>query len=155
MSFLITQNVLTLDAFNKAKTIGLFAGLKNEVQTKDLFEAAKKRGKTLFFPKVEGTSMKFYKTDFWNHLQSGTFSILEPQGTGGFGNPDLILVPGLAFDRKKNRLGRGKGFYDRYFQAHPNTQKMGLCFSLQLLSHIEKQAHDVAMDHVITEQEVI
>ena len=69
---------------------------------------------------------------------------------------DLLLVPGLAFSRAGGRLGRGGGFYDRFLsEVHPRAVKLGVCFHVQLFPELPLEAHDCAMDQIVTEAEVI
>lgn len=102
--------------------------------------------------------------DDWNfsNTQSES-SIPEPSDQSGakFDSAELdqsvIIVPGLAFDRTGNRLGRGKGYYDRFLSSLPPSglRKIGVCWSIQLLDQIPVASHDVPMDCVVTEQEVV
>lgn len=68
---------------------------------------------------------------------------------------DVIFVPGLAFDRRGNRLGYGKGYYDRFLNEQKNALKIGLCFDFQLLDEIHAEAHDVPVDWIISEKELL
>jgi 5-formyltetrahydrofolate cyclo-ligase len=81
--------------------------------------------------------------------RSNRFGILEPaQALREIPPVDVVVVPGVAFDRRNNRLGRGKGYYDRLL-ATINTYKIGVCFGCQLLEHVPHDAHDVRMDRVV------
>ena len=80
----------------------------------------------------------------------GDFNILEPQNdpyTGGF---DLIIVPGVAFDRHGNRIGRGKGYYDRFLCQHLDVKRIGICFDFQLVDEVPTDPLDIKMDEVIS-----
>ena len=68
---------------------------------------------------------------------------------------DLVIVPGVAFDRKKNRLGRGKGYYDRFLEQAKNAKTIGICKSDRLFDHVPTDAHDRKMDALITETEIL
>ena len=86
-------------------------------------------------------------------LQKGAFNIWEPDDTCpivGLQEIELIIVPGVAFDRSRNRLGRGKGFYDRIL-TQLEIPKIGICFDFQLKEHIPTEAFDEKMDVILTE----
>ena len=80
----------------------------------------------------------------------GDFNILEPQNEPYTGNFDLIVVHGVAFDRQGNRLGRGKGYYDRFLCQHLKVKRIGICFDFQLVDSIPTEPFDIRMDEVIT-----
>ena len=84
-------------------------------------------------------------------LQEGAFHIMEPIGEP-FGDHDQInvaLVPGMAFDAAGRRLGRGKGYYDRFLAAHPHLYKIGVCFPFQRVAEVPFEEHDVCMDLIV------
>ena len=67
-------------------------------------------------------------------------------------SPDLVIVPGLAFDPTGARLGRGKGYYDRWLGANPAVKTLGVCFSCQILEKLPAEPHDAHVDAILTEQ---
>ena len=79
---------------------------------------------------------------------------MEPIGEEYTGNIDLIIVPGVIFDREKNRLGYGKGYYDRYL-SNKDIYKIGICFSDQVIDLLPSESHDIKMNIIITEKEKI
>lgn len=99
----------------------------------------------------------------WKKLaRSGSFGILEPDESGESFNPELspqtaVLVPGLAFDQSGNRLGRGRGYYDR-FLSRPQFRsllKIGVCWEMQLIDEVPVESHDIMMDWVCHERGVV
>ena len=80
----------------------------------------------------------------------GDFNILEPQNEPYTGDFDLIIVPGVAFDRKGNRIGRGRGYYDRFLCQHLDVKRIGICFDFQLVDEVPTEPLDIKMDEVIT-----
>ena len=83
-------------------------------------------------------------------LKQGSLGIWEPDTQKEYLNSiDLVIVPGVAFDRDKSRLGRGKGYYDRYF-INKRIVKIGVCFDFQLLESIPIDSFDIKMDKVVT-----
>jgi 5-formyltetrahydrofolate cyclo-ligase len=89
-------------------------------------------------------------------LQLGAFQIEEPQGdeVSDISDIELIVVPGIAYDRRGNRVGRGKGYYDRLLTSTRAT-KIGVGYDFQLVDEIDAEPHDVLMDVIVTEHELI
>lgn len=93
---------------------------------------------------------RLYETE--KDLVEGAFNIMEPQGPlfTDYGKIDVVVVPGMAFDKKGNRLGRGKGYYDRFLsQLPPYIYKIGVCFDFQKFDNIPAEETDVRMDCVV------
>ena len=86
-------------------------------------------------------------------MQKGSYNIYEPQGETftDLVSIDAAIIPGVSFDRHGNRLGRGKGYYDRFLKKL-NTFKIGICFSFQISDEIPHDEHDIAMDEIWTEE---
>ena len=87
-------------------------------------------------------------------MEAGAYGIMEPEGPAftAYDDIDLIIIPGVAFDVKHNRLGRGKGYYDRFLPLIPDTYKIGVCFPFQMTTSIPAEEHDIRMDEIITSQ---
>lgn len=127
----------------------LYASLPDEVQTLDFIEAWRHR-KTIILPTVVGDDIIPVELADDVTFAEGDFHIPEPQShpyTGGF---DLIVVPGMAFDSNGHRLGRGKGYYDRFLAQHPKVHTIGLCFDFQLLPEVPSESHDRIIDEIIS-----
>ncbi|MGN0282320.1 MAG: 5-formyltetrahydrofolate cyclo-ligase [Prevotella sp.] len=137
--------------FAQAKTVMLYAALPDEVDTTTLLKNTE--GKTIILPKVTGdTTMETRLFRRWEDLSEGKFNILEPNGPlfTDYEAIDVVVVPGMAFDRDGNRLGRGKGYYDRFLTELPDhIYKIGVCFDFQKFDHIPADDNDVAMDIVV------
>ncbi len=137
----------------------LYLGIGHEVDTQRLLEHALAHGKRVFVPRCHADGVMdaveiFGKDD----LQSGMFGILEPKDSLKKANPcelDLVIVPGVAFDRKKNRLGRGKGYYDRFLEQAKHAKTIGICRNDRLFDQVPTDAHDRKMDALITETEIL
>jgi 5-formyltetrahydrofolate cyclo-ligase len=152
----IAEFVENLPVFQSSHRIALYHALPDEVQTVGLLERWHK-SKQVFLPVVLGNELVMCPYTGESELQPGSFGIMEPQGELPPEEPsslDLLIVPGVAFDRDKNRLGRGKGFYDRLL-ADLDVPTIGLCFDFQLFTQIPTDAHDRRMSYIITESGVI
>lgn len=146
------------DLFRAASRIALYHALPGEVQTAEFLEKWQDK-KNFYLPVVEGDDLRLVPYRGNNHLKAGSFGILEPIAEEiGPTDPitpstlDLIIVPGVAFDRKNNRLGRGKGYYDRLL-AKLDIPKIGICFDFQLFDEIPAEPFDRKMNQVISENE--
>ena len=134
-----------------AKTVLMYYSLPDEVFTHDFIEKLSKE-KTILLPVVKGDDLELKVYTGRECMQKGSFNIDEPQGEtyNDLTSIDVAVIPGVSFDRHGNRLGRGKGFYDRFLKKL-NTFKIGICFDFQLNDEIPHGEHDVAMDEVWTE----
>ena len=90
-----------------------------------------------------------------SEFQTGAFGIREPVGTTMEPSPDLVLVPGLAFDTTGGRLGRGKGFYDRWLAANPTVRSVGICFKCQIVESLPFESHDARVSAIVSEEGVL
>lgn len=129
--------------------------LGNEVDLLWLAESLLRIGKQVAFPRTNGTDMEFYPVKSLDGFQKGAFGIMEPVGECPLKEEKpLVLVPGLGFDIEGNRMGYGKGFYDRYFARFPASRKVGVAYNIQMTEEIPKDEYDIPMDFVITEEVV-
>ncbi len=154
---LVFEKLNALDSWKLAKNVLLYNSLPDELDTHSLIENAIINGKkNIYLPRVNGDDLDIVRVENLGELTSGAFNIYEPNGNNII-TPDmldLIIIPGVAFDRFGNRLGRGKGFYDRLL-ACTNAKKIGICYDCQLLEGIPTEAHDKKMDAIITPSEIL
>jgi 5-formyltetrahydrofolate cyclo-ligase len=152
----ICERLLQLDLWKNAGTVCAYLSLGNEVATHELVSASL-GGKTILVPRShEGGVMTWHRLHEWEALAPGMYGILEPppESPPVEPRPHLVLVPGLAFDRQGHRLGHGGGYYDR-FLAQVGGAKVALAYAWQIYGRIPREGHDVRMDAIVTEQEVI
>lgn len=145
----IMQKLSAHPNFIHSQRIMLYASLPDEVQTMDFISEWKER-KQIILPTVVGDDIIPVELTKDVMMVEGDFHIMEPEShpyTGGF---DLIVVPGMAFDRSGNRLGRGKGYYDRFLAKYPEVKTIGICFDFQYVESIPTELHDRVMDEIIT-----
>lgn len=139
--------------FAKAKTVMLYCALPDEVDTRELLDRCVEEGKKVLLPKVTGdTTMELRQYTGSADLAVGAFGILEPSGNTftDFDTIEVAVIPGMAFDSSGNRLGRGKGYYDRFLSMLPaRIYKIGVCFDFQKFKHIPADTTDIRMDLVI------
>jgi len=111
--------------------------------------------KTLLLPCVDGDDLRLRQYTGPQCLKAGEqFGIGEPTGPEytDLDHVQLIVVPGVAFDRMGNRMGRGRGFYDRLLKSTPNAYKVGVAFDFQILDSIPTESFDVPMNKVVSEK---
>ncbi|OEU74337.1 MAG: 5-formyltetrahydrofolate cyclo-ligase [Desulfuromonadales bacterium C00003107] len=154
-SLQIQQRLLKSAEFQDAAAIALYSPVLNEVFTEQLFGAASDAGKLIVYPRVRGDDLEFVRVAGPGDLVPGSFGVLEPIGDQLLSPAalDMVVVPGVGFDRQGGRLGYGKGFYDRGMHCSQRPGCLvGLCFELQLLEQLPAESHDVHMDILITEK---
>ena len=127
--------------------IAAFSALSGEPDVIDPWPKEKR----VALPRISDANLTFHWVTCREELRPGRFGILEPpaeasEAGNGF---DLILVPGLAFDLQGGRLGRGKGYYDRFLSTASGL-RAGVCFEDQIVEAIPGEPHDVRMDFVVT-----
>lgn len=152
MSAEAVARLMALPQMAAAKTVMLYYSLPDEVSTHELAGRLVERGKVVVLPVVTGpTEMELRRYRSADDLSMGAFGIMEPTGEPftSLAEIDLAVVPGMAFDTRGNRLGRGKGYYDRFLSQLPQATKVGLCFPFQKFPGVPTDENDVRMDLVI------
>ena len=150
----ITDQVLKLSEFVKAKHILAYADYNHEVMTRYIIEEAWKAGKEVAVPKVVGKNMVFYRLTDFSQLEPGYFGIPEPvRGEIVKWEDALMIMPGVAFDPENNRVGYGGGFYDKYLEKHPNMHAVAIAFELQMYRELPFEEHDIKPEKVVTEKQ--
>ena len=141
-------------AFMMADKILMYHSLPDELSTIDFIDKWHTR-KHFFLPRVNGVNLDVLPYDR-TRLQYGSFHIEEPTGDDieDIDNIELIIVPGIAYDNRGNRVGRGKGYYDRLLSRTKAT-KIGIGYDFQLVDEIDSDPHDITMDIVITDSRII
>ncbi len=135
----------------EARTIVAYYSLPDEVDTHALLDELVADGKIVFLPKVlDDETMELCRYTGRESLREGAFHIMEPTGKTftADAQADIALIPGLAFDAQGHRLGRGKGYYDR-FLASFKGKTIGVCFDFQKVAEVPVDAHDVSVDRVV------
>ncbi|MCR2820396.1 5-formyltetrahydrofolate cyclo-ligase [Lederbergia panacisoli] len=159
-SYLIANNLFESNEWKDADIIGITISHFPEVDTWQLIRKAWKEGKKIVIPKCYPTEkkMEFRQITSFKQLETVFFGLFEPieAETTKFNHRDieLLIVPGLVFNRKGYRIGFGGGYYDRFLTDFSGAT-VSLCFSIQLLDNIPMENHDIPVKKIITENEII
>lgn len=137
----VKDKLFRLDIFNKVKVILFYVSFKGEVETSEMIKEARRRKKIVAVPVCdrEAMSLEAVLMNSGEKMQKGPYSVKEPvyKRYVPLELIDMVIVPGLAFDKDGRRLGRGKGFYDRFLKSlSPRVNKVGLAFSFQMFKQI-------------------
>ena len=145
-SEMIIDDIIASGILHRFASVLLYKALPNEVNVDRLIEWALGHGKAVYLPRVSGDDIQIVKLPC--DLAEGVFGVLEPIGECANISPVLVITPLLAVDLDGNRLGKGKGYYDRYFAQNQPCYKVGVAFRQQLLDSVPGSEHDVKLDRV-------
>jgi 5-formyltetrahydrofolate cyclo-ligase len=152
----IKEILFGLPEFKNAKTVFFYISYNGEVFTHDMIRESFLR-KNVIVPisNIKDETLILSQLKSWDELTVGTYRILEPRIEKirriEPSEIDLIIVPGVAFDKSGNRLGHGKGYYDKLLQ-NTNAKTVGLAFEFQIVNEVPTESHDKAIDILITEK---
>lgn len=153
----IKNNLFCLKEFANAETILFYVSKNKEVRTDDMIKQSIKMGKKTLVPYINKKSNEIIPSkiiNFDKELEMGSFGIREPKKM--FRRPvnpeiiDMVIVPGIVFDRRGYRIGYGKGFYDK-FLSKIRCETIGLAYSFQIIDMIPNEEHDIPIKTIITE----
>lgn len=168
----IRERLLALPEFSTAAVILLYASFKSEVDTFEAIKYCLSNNKTVVLPRVNETkeALSLYEIKDISELAKGHFGVPEPAVSEDrrrdIAGIDVVIVPGVAFDEGCNRLGYGKGFYDKLFSAISSQQsavsdnrqkncRIALAYEEQIVAHLPAEPHDMKMDKIITDKRII
>ena len=163
LSQIICQRFAELPEYHAAQTVMFYVDVRAEVRTRHYLPTALEHGKRIIVPYCVDGELELFHLQDMQELSVGMYKILEPlpelrelpQKRIDVAELDLIMVPGVAFDRTGARMGHGFGYYDKLLEhARTDTPLVALAFECQLFEEIPTQAHDVFMDKIITEATV-
>ena len=160
-SRLIWERVRVFAAFQTANTLVLYSADENEVQTEAIWREASDQGRAVYYPRItsDRANLEFVRRRPGDRLISGTFGILIPPGEDllvDLRATDLVLTPGVGFDRQGHRLGRGKGYYDRAFRGIlAGALRVALAYEFQVVPAIPVGPDDEAVHSIVTEARLI
>ena len=156
----IVDRFMQLPEYQQAQTVMFYVDVRTEVRTRQALPAALASGKRIVIPYCVEGELELFHLESMDELELGMYRILEPKaelrGILAKRTPveelDLVMVPGVAFDRRGGRTGHGKGYYDKLLEhALSKTPLIALAFECQLFPEIPMQEHDIFMDKVVTE----
>lgn len=145
----VFETLSKMAAFVMADKVLMYHSLPDELSTHEFIDAFAD-AKEFFLPRVNGLDLEILPYDR-THMHLGAFQIEEPDGddTVDIDQMDLVVVPAVAYDRRGNRIGRGKGYYDRLL-SRARAITVGVCYDFQLFDEFEAEEHDIPVDFVIS-----
>lgn len=143
------------EVFGYGSVFLLYMPIKCEVDTLPLINVLHNSGKKVYLPCVRGNNMVFRLFTGFESLIRGNFGVFEPSGEPLEGSFDTAAIPAVAFDGECNRLGYGKGFYDRFFASAKSGRRVGLAYDFQIVEKVFAEPHDEPIDIIITEKRII
>jgi 5-formyltetrahydrofolate cyclo-ligase len=159
----IVARFMGLPEYQAAQTVMFYIDVRAEVRTRHALPEALSSGKRIVIPYCVDGLLELFHLESMDELETGMYKILEPKAElrsrpdkhVDVEQLDLIMVPGVAFDRRGGRSGHGKGYYDKLLEhSRPDTPLIALAFECQMFDEVPTQDHDVFMDKVITEDAV-
>ncbi|MEE9322996.1 MAG: 5-formyltetrahydrofolate cyclo-ligase [Candidatus Aenigmarchaeota archaeon] len=156
----IKGKMFSLPEFKKAKIILFYVSVRGEVRTDKMISESLEKGKRILVPfaNLKEKTLLISEINNLDELEPGAFGIPEPKKPKDFplDKIDLVVIPGIAFDKKGNRVGYGMGFYDRFLKTlKKNIPLIALAYDLQIVNHIPTDGKDVRIHKIITEKEII
>lgn len=165
-SKIIQEKLFNMEEYKRSKAIFIYMSFNREVDTRDIIRDSLNKGKRVAIPKIVNGEMEFYYINNINDVEIGCFGVQEPIAIEGLAyfrdceDSAFMIMPGVAFDHKKHRIGYGKGFYDKYLMkyGHDNNgkfSKIALAFDFQVLEEIPCESYDILPDMIITDKEIV
>jgi len=163
VSIAIMNRFMELPEYDAARTVMFYVDVRDEVRTRQALPAALATGKRIVVPYCVDGELELFWLEVMDELELGMYRILEPKNELRDvvhkrlqpEDLDLIMVPGVAFDKNGGRTGHGKGYYDKLLEhAKPETPLVALAFECQMFDEIPMDHHDIYMDKVVTENDV-
>lgn len=150
------SKVLQFPELLEANTVCVYMPTGNEIDTSAIIQYCLENQKRVAAPRIEGDTMDFYYFQSIVDLKQGAYDIWEPTGTERVTDEEsVVIMPGVAFDLDCNRIGYGKGYYDKYLSKHPNMKKIALAYEFQIVGKIKREIHDIRPEMIVTERRVI
>lgn len=150
----IMERIRNHQAFRDAKVVMFYYPIQNEPDLRPLIDECKHE-KTVILPVAHRKEIEMRIYTDKAHMRVGHFGVPEPTGEIFVGNPDLIIVPGIAFDKDLNRLGRGGGYYDRFLKRFAQATKFAVAYDFQIVKRVPSASFDFRMDGIFTDSSVI
>ena len=158
LSIQISERLIRSTIYNEAVHICIYEAFRNEVSCEYIKKKAFQDGKRVYIPVTDEITktMDFYEITENTFYIEGNYGIKEPvfhENSNILQEKALILMPGLAFDRNKHRLGYGGGYYDKYLAIHSEHVTAALCYNFQIVDELPSEKHDILPNYIVTESE--
>lgn len=159
-SWIAQENLFNSNFFSNSKVIGVYYPIHNEVQTFRIINKSLSVKKKVCLPKLQDDDILFFPITNLKDLTTGRYNIKEPstnQNTGCY-EIDVVIIPGIVFDRYGYRIGYGKGYYDRFLNrfSKENIISVGLAYDFQIVSDpILHEKHDVKLNFLVTNRNIL
>jgi len=151
----IHQNLKQVDSYINSQNIACYFPIGSEVDTHSIMLDILELGKNMILPKIIDDNLEFYVIPNLGKLEKGRFDIMEPKDSCKKAEKiDCILVPTIGISKSGDRLGYGRGYYDKFLSS-TNAMKISLTYSKQIIKSIPIDTHDIKIDLIITEDEII
>ncbi len=155
----ISEQLLQSSFYKECTHICVYEAFRNEVSCEYITTQALQDRKCVYLPVTDEASktMEFYQITKATVYREGNYGIREPEldeKSKTLQDKALILLPGLAFDRNKHRLGYGGGYYDKYLALHDEHITLALCYDFQIVDELPCEKHDILPDYIVTESEI-
>ena len=157
----IKERLFEMTEIRESQSILFYISYRNEVHTHEMIKETLAKGKRVIVPKPnkEDRTLCLSVLTKWEDLELGAYDILEPKKECVIEVPidsiDVMIIPGVVFDVRGNRVGHGMGFYDRLLENTHYAHLIGLAFELQIVDVITVETHDVKIDKIVTEERII
>jgi len=155
----IMDKITSLDIYKQSKVVFIYMDFKNEVITSNLIKRMLSEKKRVVIPYTDSINTVLIPSEITKEsdLKQNSFGYFEPKSIlpVNIEEIDLVIVPGVVFDKNLNRIGFGKGYYDKILnRLKPSAKKVALAHDFQVLEDIPAEEHDVKMDMIITEKNI-
>jgi 5-formyltetrahydrofolate cyclo-ligase len=157
----INNKIISIEEYQRSKSLGVYYPIGSEVQTFELIKHSLNNNKIVSLPKItDSMTIEFFKIieDSFEKIsfRKGRYGIFEPSiSTDTIDKIDMLIIPGIAFDLNGNRIGYGKGYYDRFLSSKKSKYNIGLAYEIQVLNNIPNNELDVPVDIIVTEKRII
>ena len=154
-SKLIYNQIIDNKIFERAEVVMSYMSFQNEIDTEKINDYIISCGKKLLLPKMIDREV-IKPIEYTGEFEiDNSFGIKEPVGEIYNGDIDLIIVPGVVFDIEGNRIGYGRGYYDRFLKLYPRARKISLAYEFQIIDNLEVEEHDEKIDEIVTKNNII
>lgn len=152
----VCEKIWNLRDYRRADVVYAYMAKQGEVLLDELIQDAWQQGKRVVIPKVMGTDMEFYELAHMEDVVISSLGIREPaSGRIVHGKNSILLMPAIALDLQRHRVGQGGGYYDRYLERYPMPVKIGVAFDFQIYPRVPNEKFDILADTIVTETRVL